>query len=240
MLISHRKRFIFTKTDKTAGTSVESYFEKYCMPEGTWEFSHSRDEYVSETGIVGYRGPQAARRTWHNHMSAAAIKQNIGDEVWNSYFKFTIIRNPFSKLVSAFSYIDKREKNRPLKERLRKLVRNIRGKGNALSLISGNNPVDRFRSWIHNGGAIVDRDRYFIDGDICVDYFIRFEDLADGVKHVCDVLDVPFEPGNMPKLKSGSRNKQLPLKDFYDKETTELVEDLYAFELKHFDYQMPS
>lgn len=34
MLISHRKRFIFTKTAKTAGTSVESYFEQYCMPEG--------------------------------------------------------------------------------------------------------------------------------------------------------------------------------------------------------------
>ena len=31
MLISHRKKFIFTKTKKTAGTSVESVFETYCI-----------------------------------------------------------------------------------------------------------------------------------------------------------------------------------------------------------------
>jgi hypothetical protein len=31
MLVSHLKKFIFTKTKKTAGTSVESVFEPYCM-----------------------------------------------------------------------------------------------------------------------------------------------------------------------------------------------------------------
>ena len=56
MLVSHRYKFIFTKTVKTAGTSIESYFEKYCMPEGEWKESHNREEYVSETGIIGYRG----------------------------------------------------------------------------------------------------------------------------------------------------------------------------------------
>jgi hypothetical protein len=29
MLVSHRKKFIFVKTGKTAGTSVEVFFEKY-------------------------------------------------------------------------------------------------------------------------------------------------------------------------------------------------------------------
>ena len=37
MLISHRKQFIYTKTYKTAGTSVEVYFEPYCMQEGEWK-----------------------------------------------------------------------------------------------------------------------------------------------------------------------------------------------------------
>lgn len=53
MLVSHRKKFIYTKTVKAAGTSVVSYFEKSCMPEGAWEFAHFRDEYVSEEGILG-------------------------------------------------------------------------------------------------------------------------------------------------------------------------------------------
>jgi hypothetical protein len=48
MLISHRKRFIFFKTSKTAGTSVESFFEKFCYAEGEWKFSHAREETISE------------------------------------------------------------------------------------------------------------------------------------------------------------------------------------------------
>jgi hypothetical protein len=56
MLIGHRKKFIYTKTAKTAGTSIESYFENFCMPENTWKFSNPREEYVSKEGIIGYRG----------------------------------------------------------------------------------------------------------------------------------------------------------------------------------------
>ena len=56
MLISHRHRFIYTKTIKTAVTSVEAYFEPYCMAEGAWQESHSRAEHVSPEGIVRFRG----------------------------------------------------------------------------------------------------------------------------------------------------------------------------------------
>ena len=31
MLVTHRKKSIFTKTKKTAGTYVESVFEHYCV-----------------------------------------------------------------------------------------------------------------------------------------------------------------------------------------------------------------
>ena len=92
MLISHINQFIYTKTAKTAGTSVESYFEKFCMPEDEWEFSHARDEYVSKEGIIGYRGNDARGKKWVNHMSALEIRNNIGNSIWNSYFKFCVIR----------------------------------------------------------------------------------------------------------------------------------------------------
>ncbi len=34
MLVSHRHQFIYTKTHKTASTSVEAYFERFCFPPG--------------------------------------------------------------------------------------------------------------------------------------------------------------------------------------------------------------
>ena len=51
MLVSHRYKFIYTKTRKTAGSSVESYFEPFCMPHGEWTQRHLGEEYVSDVGI---------------------------------------------------------------------------------------------------------------------------------------------------------------------------------------------
>ena len=74
MLVSHHHKFIYTKTVKTAGTSVESFFERFCMPQNEWEFSHGRDEYVSDYGIVGYRGSsRPPDAEYWNHMSAKEI-----------------------------------------------------------------------------------------------------------------------------------------------------------------------
>lgn len=70
MLVSHKKEFIYTKTVKTAGTSIEVYFEPYCLPEGEWELSNKRDVYEGGTGIIGYHeGGDIAGKKWYHHMS---------------------------------------------------------------------------------------------------------------------------------------------------------------------------
>ena len=120
MLISHRKRFIYTKTVKTAGTSVESYFEPYCMREGEWSFTHARPEYVSETGIIGIRSGEPLElqgATWWNHMPARTIRALIGEEIWNDYFKFCVVRNPFDAMVSAYRYFAATKQRRVVCER---------------------------------------------------------------------------------------------------------------------------
>lgn len=215
MLISHRKQFIYTKTAKTASTSVECYFEPYCMPEGDWVFQHARDEYVSETGIIGYRGRQGGETEWFNHMSAAAIRDKTGSSTWNDYFKFAVIRNPFDKLVSGY-FFSTRHGNRP------------------------QNPVTGFREWLRGGGEIIDRHTYTIDGKICLDYFIRYESLLNGIQYVCDRLDLPFEPDRLPDLKRGFRNHGTPVAEFYDNESRAIVAEKYAFELDFFGYQCPA
>ena len=214
MLVSHRKKFIYTKTAKTASTSVESYFEMYCMPMGEWEFQHARDEYESEAGIIGYRGPETPGKRWFNHMAAEKIRDAVGPEVWDSYFKFSVIRNPFDKLVSGFFFAEKES-------------------GSAAELIAG------FRAWVKSGGEIIDRHTYTIDGALCLDYFIRYENLEAGIHEVCDVLGIPFEADRLPRLKAAFRQRDIPLADFYDEETTEIVRTKYAFELAQFNYHSP-
>ncbi len=214
MLISHRKQFIYTKTAKTGGTSVESYFEKYCMPEGEWEFSHAREEYISEAGIIGYRGVDHKEKKWWNHMPASEIRDNIGQSLWNKYYKFCVVRNPFDKLISGFYFFE--NKKRETKEL-----------------------INSFRNWIKSGKPLTDRDRYMIDGEICMDYFIRHENMEEGINYVCSVMNIPFEKERIPKLKSGYRNFDIPIQNLYDEETIQIVKQRFSFELEYFGYNIP-
>ncbi len=220
MLVSHRKRFIYTKTLKTAGTSVESYFEKYCLPRGQWQFSHAREASVRKEGIIGYRGRGKKDPAWYNHMPARQIKEQLGDQLWEDYFKFCVIRNPFDKLLSHFYYIIRKEMIDP-------------------RLLQADD-VASFRNWLKSGGRVIDRDKYLIEGRVCLDYFIRYENLQEGIREVCTRLQVPFEPDQVPRLKTGMRNDQIPLKDYYDAQSISIVKDLYSFELDYFGYDFPS
>jgi hypothetical protein len=242
MLVSHRKHFIFTKTLKTAGTSVESYFEQYCMPHREWQESHLRDEYISESGIIGYRGRSVSGSTWYNHMSAKKIRELIGQDIWDRYFKFTVVRNPFDKLISGFyfkQYNKQYKQNYSYTQKLKAFAKQILGTGDPIDRIKGKTDIERFRSWIQKGGSIFDRDKYLIDGEECVDYFILFEDIHGGMKHVCDRLSIPFEPSRIPEFKKGKRNHRIQIGAYYDKRTERIVRKLYAWELERFGYDLP-
>jgi hypothetical protein len=164
VLVSHRYRFIFTKTAKTGGTSVEAYFERFCLPDEDFVPTHGRPAYESASGIIGYRGARdGVRRRWFNHMSARSIKRELGDEIWNGYFKFCTIRDPFEKAISAFEHFGK-DYTVPLSELRRRL-------GWPAS------ERERFRRWLAGRRLPIDRAAYMIGGKICVDDFIRYETL---------------------------------------------------------------
>jgi len=237
MLISHRKQFIYTKTYKTAGTSVEVYFEPYCMPEGTWEEKHLRDMYVSEAGIIGYRGApkDVADLTWWNHMPAALLKERLqDDEKWNSYFKFCVIRNPFDKVISAYHFQTKALPNQPrwyyYRRKAKKFFNQI--------FFNGISPAMKrdFKRWLIEGNMFIDKDKYFIGDEMCMNYIIQYENLAQGIQEVCERLDIPFEPARIPRFKVSNRPKK-SYSAYYDQETIDLVTKLFEFEVKLFNYQ---
>ena len=47
--------------------------------------------------------------TNHPHPTILETKQFLGDEIWNTYFKFAFIRNPFEIQVSEIFW-EKKEK----------------------------------------------------------------------------------------------------------------------------------
>ncbi len=215
MLVSHRGRFIYTKTAKTAGTSVEVYFEPWCFAEGSWSFAHHRAESITPAGIVGYRGPNSKGSRFYNHMSAEALREMVGPETWSSYFKFCVIRNPFDKIVSAFHWKHRETDTQEM---------------NQTAL------VQRFRAWVQAGGTVLDRGQYTVDGELCLDAYIRYESLEPDLQGICQRLNLPWEPERLPRLKSGLRPTGLTLREYYDRATAERIRRDFAFEFEHFGY----
>jgi len=56
MIISHEHKFIFIKTNKTAGTSIEIALSKYCGSNDIITPISDEDEEIRRQ--LGYRGPQ--------------------------------------------------------------------------------------------------------------------------------------------------------------------------------------
>ena len=108
-----------------------------------------------------------------------------------------------------------------------------------MNQVKGKTEIERFRCWIRKGNTIIDRDKYLIDGKECVDYFIRFEDLHEGMKHVCDRLSIPFEPSRISEFKKGVRHHGKQIRDYYDHETEVIVRRLYPRKLERFAYDLP-
>jgi hypothetical protein len=78
VIVSHRLRCIFVHVQKTAGTSIENVLRHHDADAGS--------------------NLHAGRR----HLHAREIRELVPRDVWDGYFKFAFVRNPFERLVSWY------------------------------------------------------------------------------------------------------------------------------------------
>lgn len=107
VLVSHKYKFIYIKNAKVAGSSVESFFGKYCIdPKKVYNYNDAISEHIDEFGIIGSRTSGVKNSDkWKNHKRAESIRNDLGKEKFDEYLKFCVIRNPYDKMVSLYYYV---------------------------------------------------------------------------------------------------------------------------------------
>ncbi len=154
------------------------------------------------------------------HITAKEFIATHGREEWESRFRFTIVRNPWDKVVSHYHY------------RLKTNQTMLRESGVS------------FNDWVRL--AYEEKDPDYHDkpkmfapqvdwlrddnGKVEIHHIIQFESLEAGFKRLCKKLKVK---ASLPHLKSSDRGDY---RQYYDNESVEIISKWAESDIKAFKY----
>ena len=223
MIISHSHKFIFIKSYKTAGTSVEAALSQICegddvvTPLSKYEFNKD------ESGEWVHRAMNEGDHKQHD--DAATIRASVPEAVWNEYTKISICRNPWDRAVS-FCHWEYRGRPEALDGR-----RWWHRLGIPYDEMKHIRPL--FRDYVRD--KLENNDKFYFEGDrLIADFMIRYEHLEEDFARLCERLGV--EHLRLPRLKTGIRKKKRHYSDYYDDESREIVARKHANDIKTFGY----
>ena len=224
MIISHTHKYIFIKSMKTAGTSIEAALSHYCSQEDMvtplgdyWFNRDERGEWVhSSMNAEGFS----------QHDPASEVKRKVPPEIWNDYFKFSIIRNPWDRVVSLFAW---EARNRPELKPVKRLHHRL---GWPFSEFRETRPI--FAAFVAGEWSTNDR-FYLIDDALCVDFVIRYERLGEDFQEVCARVGLPAIA--LPHLKAGLRRPERGYAEYYDQASRAIVAERHHNDIRLFGYE---
>lgn len=223
MIISYRHRFIFVKTKKTAGTSIEIMLSQFCGPADVVTPIQPDDEALRAER--GYPGPQNCEiplkqfglKDWarlaltgrrpdrfETHQPAIRIRDAVGRGTWNKSFTFCFERNPWDRVISSWYYTQ-----------------------SSLSLHDYimSDSLRRRSNW----------DSYADGNSIIVDHVARYENLHAELSTICGHLGLDWD-GTMPRAKAGFRKDRRPYWEVLGPDERDRIAEVFAREIDHFGY----
>lgn len=221
MIISHKDKMIFFHNPKVVGTSIKSFIEE----NRCW--SHS---------IVGddTKDVHPFTTDTFRHLLPAQYMQMASDldkRMFNDFFKFTFVRNPWDRLVSLFHW-------------------NMQSSKALQGVLSGELNVApkqvEFLEWVgwlhtHFTENILDfnlRPQHLwthFEGKQVVDFVGRYENLKKDFKVVVDHMS-NVEKLKIKKLPHINSSKHCDYREIYNSEMREKVSIIFAQDIELFGY----
>lgn len=239
MIVSHQHRFIFLKTKKTAGTSVEVFLSGIAGPDaivtpeypkepghvprnyrGGWNYNFL-PAMLADPGLPGSflrhpRGRLGLYRHYWNHMPAWLARAKLGEEIWDGYFKFCFERNPWDKVISLYWWY-------------------MRDNG-WFERTTGTPPTLEEFMDDRRGLESSDWHLYAIDDEIAVDAVGRYENLVGDLRSMLEGIGVTAEV-ELPRAKSSYRKHDDS--ERLSRQSAERIGRLFHREVEAFGYECP-
>ena len=235
MILSHKYKFIFVRPMKVAGSSILHNLGKWC---GDDDIVNSPSRAILRSNafkktkfIVQSRNFMDADERMH--ITPHQFDHRFPAE-WKNYFRFSCVRNPYDVVYSMYSHVV-----------------------NEKYFIMGDDTDEykscSFNDWVKKhskseselfGNMFVSPSAqcFWFDYDtglpIHYDFMIRYENLEDDYKDVCNHFNIPYEP--LIKLNSETRldvESDRTYQRHYNDETREIVGNIWSKVIKRYDYE---
>lgn len=254
MIISHQHKFIFVCPRKVASTSIRiSLSPSLGDNDVSCEIDAFRPDLdtdyfnaVPARNVDVFRDTADAaliRSNLYQHLLPGTIRRTVGAKIWDEYFKFTVIRNPWDLVVSFILY--RLGPNWPGVPGWSLFQR--RGAINALLRFRRCRARYTFQRGHYKDSVeqILKKDLfppiaeipafYFLDGQKYADYYIRYEDLQNDYDEVCGLLQLPRTA--LPRTKSEVRKNGDDYRDYYTDWSREYIAELCREIIDDFGYR---
>lgn len=206
-IVSFKHGFIFVKTKKTAGTSMELHLARYCGPDDIitpmTKVSDPQEllpdivrEHIHPNHTPRNFGNNENPDLFYHHMPAITIAQQLGTEIFLNMFSFCFERHPVEKCISYFAMWRYYRSNTPPDKQ---------------SLPILNQMPSRWEEYLERGPFPHDHPRYCTpDGTLIVNKIYQYEQLAEATKDIHERFELPtseLEDKALSGMRTGARYK---------------------------------
>ncbi len=206
MILSHKYKLLFIAIPKTGTHAIRFALRDHLGPDD--------EEQVGLFVQKKFSAEQIAKKK-HGHIKSTELKAVLEPKVWESYFKFAIVRNPLDRYISFCAFINRN--NPDFQVNPQKYVHEIIDR-----------PKARRRILFRPQHEFVCNE----NGEIIVDFIGKFEQLQKDYDRVAEIKEIPRQI-----LTSINSSQHRHYSAYYDQELREKVIDFYKTDFQLFDYE---
>jgi len=187
----------------------------------------TRSIFIHIPKTAGVSVSQALYGREIGHRRAKYLK-TYNPYMFQKYFKFGFVRNPWDRMVSAFWFLKKGGANKNDKKWASKYLASFKDFHDFVLSLKYKKQVNRVLKWHH----FKPQWEYICDDDlqILLDYVGRFEKLVSDFENVKNTLNIACE---LPYFNYGDHRYY---RKYYNWETKEIVSSLYKQDIELFNY----